>query len=537
LWRTVRWLRWEQWVGRAWARLPRGPRGTRPAPPLALQPAGWTTCGRLPRLVGASRLHVAGQSRELVAPADWRRPDWPALWLYNAHYFDDLVADEGASRALAQGALIDRWIDDNPAGSRPGWEPYPTSLRLVNWIKWAWRHGAPTGKQVQSLADQARWLGEHMEWHLLGNHLWANAKALLFAGTFFDGPEAGSWRRTGLALLRRELREQLLADGGHFERSPMYHAIVLEDLLDLVQLAQRRPDAVDAADGAAWATAAAAMLGWLRAMTHPDGGPAFFNDTAFDVAPTLAALEAYFDATVGSVPASTPAACALLRQSGFARAMRGPAVLLADVGGVAPDYLPGHAHAGTLGFECSIDGHRCIVNTGISEYGAGPERVRQRGTAAHSTLELDGRDSSEVWSGFRVGRRARVCDARVEHAADDCVIAASQDGYAWLPGHPVHARRWTLGADGLEIEDAASATGHARIVRMHVHPDWTPTLEGDGQGWLRGPGRPVRWRVRGAVASIEASAWHRGFAQSQPALALRFDGGDAAIVARLAWEA
>ena len=37
----------------------------------------------------------------------------------------------------------------------------------------------------------------------------------------------------------RELPEQILADGGHFELSPMYHALVLEDLLDLVNIARR----------------------------------------------------------------------------------------------------------------------------------------------------------------------------------------------------------------------------------------------------------------------------------------------------------
>ena len=40
----------------------------------------------------------------------------------------------------------------------------------------------------------------------------------------------------GLKLLNAELEEQILPDGGHYERTPMYHALVFEDLL-LVQAA------------------------------------------------------------------------------------------------------------------------------------------------------------------------------------------------------------------------------------------------------------------------------------------------------------
>jgi uncharacterized heparinase superfamily protein len=537
LWRTVRWLRWEQWLGRAWVHVPRLPPRSRPPPPVAGAPAGWIACGRSPSLVGATRLRAVGVEGDLATAQDWRARDRSPLWLYNAHYFDDLVADGAEGRAAAQQALIARWIVENPRGSSPGWDPYPTSLRLVNWIKQAWR-GAPMDEtRRQSLADQARWLAGRLEWHLLGNHLWANAKALLFAGAFFDGAEAAAWRRAGLRLVRRELREQVLSDHGHFERSPMYHAIVLEDLLDLVQLAMQRPDVVAPGERAAWSATATGMLGWLRAMTHPDGEPAFFNDTAPGVAPSLATLEAYA-AALGVAPCDPQGgALAWLRASGYVRATIGPAVLIADVGEIGPDYLPGHAHADSLSFEWSLDGHRCVVNAGISEYGAGPERLRQRATAAHSTMEIDGRDSSEVWSGFRVGRRARVHAVDAAGDAVACRIEATHDGYAWLDGCPLHRRRWTMRAGALEVDDGAGGSGHARVVRVHLHPDWSPELTGPAEGWLRGPGRPVRWRVEGAAARIEPDAWHPGFAQSRPSATLRFDGGDAAIVTRFTWEA
>ena len=79
-------------------------------------------------------------------------------------------------------------------------------------------------------------LEKRIESHLLGNHLFANAKALVFAGTYFSGAEADRWLNRGISILEREIPEQILLDGGHFELSTMYHALIFEDLLDLCNL-------------------------------------------------------------------------------------------------------------------------------------------------------------------------------------------------------------------------------------------------------------------------------------------------------------
>ncbi|MCZ7560458.1 MAG: hypothetical protein M5U30_10700 [Burkholderiaceae bacterium] len=276
-WHTLRWLKPVQLWGRAWFRLHRPRPDTRPAPPTRPARGAWLPCRRAPSMTGPARFRFLSVERELAAPGDWDRADWPRLWRYNLHYFDDLAAHDAADRESWHRALIERWIADNPPGRGTGWEPYPVSLRIVNWIKWALAGGATddgvaprlSAAAVQSLAVQARWLRQRLEIHLLGNHLWANAKALVFAGAFFDGAEASGWRETGLALLRRELREQILPDGGHFERSPMYHATLLEDLLDLLQLGDRYAGAIPAADLDAWRETSGRMLRWLRVMTHP----------------------------------------------------------------------------------------------------------------------------------------------------------------------------------------------------------------------------------------------------------------------------
>lgn len=555
-WHTLRWLKPVQFWGRAWFRLNRPRPDTRPAPPLRPSRGAWVPCRRAPSMTGSARFRFLSVERELAAPADWDRADWPRLWRYNLHYFDDLAAHDAGDRAAWHRALIERWIADNPPGRGTGWEPYPVSLRIVNWIKWGLASGGGPGVEqarlspaaVHSLAVQARWLRQRLEIHLLGNHLWANAKALVFAGVFFDDAEAGGWREKGLALLRRELREQILADGGHFERSPMYHATLLEDLLDLLQLGDRYAGSIPAPDLDTWRETAGRMLRWLRVMTHPDGGIAFFNDAAFEVAPDLAALEDYAasacglahasDASFGdqgsrvvSLPEPAPSIAALrdsdpsivaLPDSGYVRLQAGPAVLIADVAPIGPDYLPGHAHADTLSFELSLHGRRAIVNSGTSTYEAGAERLRQRGTAAHSTVIVDDADSSEVWSSFRVARRARPLNVQWGTDADGTLwLRAAHDGYLRLPGKVIHHREWQLRPGSLRVVDRLEGRFASAEVRYHLHPDADPRDLGVGaDSGLR----------------IEASSWHPRFGTSEPNRVLVADfSGRAEHVTEFRW--
>ena len=461
---------------------------------------------------GPARFRFLSAEREASAAADWNRPDWPKLWLYNLHYFDDLCATDAAARVAWHRALVSRWIAENPPAGGNGWEPYPLSLRLVNWIKWLAAGNAPEAGMVDSLAVQARWLMARLEWHLLGNHLLANAKALVFAGTFFAGAEADTWRQQGLAILRREYAEQILADGGHFERSPMYHAIILEDLLDLIQLALRWPGVIDAGTVAGWRQTAERMLGWLSVMTHPDGEIAFFNDAAIGIAPNLTALAAYASG-LGIVAGGLKSAL----RSGYVRMERGDAVLLADVGEIGPDYLPGHAHADTLSFELSVFGQRVVVNSGTSEYGLGAERLRQRGTAAHSTVQIDGADSSEVWSGFRVARRARPLGMTLDGLDEEggaVILGCAHDGYARLPGRPLHRREWRLTSGGLRIIDRVEGGFGRAVARFHLHPAITAHGEGVFGELELSDGHRIRWSASGGAVRIVGSTWHPEFGQS-----------------------
>jgi uncharacterized heparinase superfamily protein len=444
----------------------------------------------------------------------WDGPQSEKLWRYNQHYFDDLNAESAVERTDWHLALIKDWVARNLPGKGTGWEPYPTSLRIVNWTKWALAGNQLPTDAVQSLALQARWLRRRVEWHLLGNHLFANAKALIFAGSLFTGSEADDWRAFGAAILAREFSEQILGDGGHFELSTMYHVLALEDVLDLVNLARARGE-IDARAEAVVPT----MLNWLRVMCHPDGEIAFFNDAAFAVAPSPAAIFAYA-LRLGFPTPATPGALTWLAESGYARLASGSAVLLADLARIGPDYLPGHAHADTLSFELSVAGQRVFVNGGTSVYGTGPERLRQRGTAAHNTVTVAGEDSSEVWGGFRVARRGRPFNVSVKEGTDGSLTAHGEhDGYVRLSGGPVHSRDWHFSPYGLTVEDRLT-TDHPAEARYLLAPGIDAEAAAPTNGTISRPGGPrIRWQASGAVR-IEPASWHPEFGQSRPASCL-----------------
>jgi len=145
---------------------------------------------------------------------------------------------------------------------------------------------------------------------------------------------------------------------------------------------------------------------------------------------------------------------------------------------LGPDYLLGHAHADTLSFELSVDGTRVIANGGTSRYGSGPRRAYERSTAAHNAVEVAGRDSSEVWDGFRVGRRAKPYDLAVR----DWAIRCSHDGYCFLPGRPVHTRRWEFGEASLTVDDTVAPATEARA-RFFLAPGLRAEPE-DEHRWL-----------------------------------------------------
>ena len=534
-WHTVRHLKPVQVYGRMrfWLRWRRV--DARPAPSRRAV-SGWSTgAERAPSMVGPTRFTFLNERRD-VAETGWDDPGVPRLWRYNLHYFDDLTARHAAERTTWHDALIARWIAENEPGAGTGWEPYPTSRRIVNWVKGAWEGRALSAAACESLAVQTRWLSRRLELHLLGNHLFANAKALVFAGIFFEGPEADAWLRQGLGVLSDQVREQLLPDGGQFERTPMYHALALEDMLDLCNAAAAGAAALPRgarATVASWRGAIPPMQRWLEAMCHPDGEIALFNDAAIGVAPRPSELQGYAR-RLGFPAPPLEGAVTWLRDSGYVRVAQDDAVAILDVAPIGPDHLPGHAHADTLTFELSIAGRRVLVNSGASLYAPGTERERQRGTAAHNTVVVDGENSSEVWSAFRVARRARPEGVEVDEGPPPRIRCA-HGGYRRLAGQPVHAREWRFEPGALVVVDRLEGAARRAEARFHLHPEigvsaMTPTTAA-----LSLPGgRRVAMSVEGGGMELERTTWHPEFGRTIPnhCLVVRLSGSSVRTVFR-----
>lgn len=418
---------------------------------------------REPNWIGNDRVRVFHTEYEMSEPEDWVDGNMPSLSLYHVHYFDDLVAENAVHEESFHRLLIGKWIAENEPSNSPGWDSYPISRRVVNWIKFALRGGELNKQALSSLADQVQHLSRSIEWHLLGNHVLANAKALIFAGLFFKGQVADQWYATGKRIWQSQLDEQFLSDGGHFERSPMYHALLLEDLLDVINVLRAFGRSVDLR----WCELAEKMLYCLDATCHPDGQIALLNDAAMNVASHPCHLREYASRLGIAPPRLSMDGQIHLRSSGYIRQRIGRATAIIDVAAIGPDYIPGHAHADSLSFELALDDRRVIVDTGTSEYALGDFRRHERSTAAHNTIEVDGLDSSEVWSSFRVAKRARTRVVEIE----DSRIIAEHDGYARLPSVGNHRREWRFGEESMELIDTVYGSGrHSVKIRFHMYP-------------------------------------------------------------------
>ena len=353
----------------------------------------------------------------------WNFTENGMLWAYNQNYFD-FINQEGLT--LEDGCKwIDRFIEGLPS-NKVGPDPYPIALRSINWIKFFCRYPeSATKPRIDSLYSQVKLLEKKLEYHLLANHLLEDAYALYFAAAFFqDSP----LQKKATKLLLAQLKEQTLSDGAHYEQSPMYHCILLDRLLDCINIAPT--DELKAF--------AKQQIGWLKSICYKDGTYPLFNDAANGIAPIPMDIVDY------AKRLGVESEAVMLCESGYRKMTNGTMEAFVDVGNITATYQPGHTHADTFNYELRINGKPFIVDTGISTYNKTERRQFERGTEAHNTVTDYGQNSSEVWGGFRVGKRAKVRIINESHA----YIEAAHNGFG-----KECRRRFSIADEGFMVED------------------------------------------------------------------------------------
>ncbi len=317
-------------------------------------------------------------------------------------------------------SLLDGWWELYPVGQLPAWGAFAMAFRVRSWL---WLHRLLTGcpdfqarlleKRLEKRAFiHGLYLERNLERHLGGNHLFKDLCAMAMLASFFEGPAASRW----FALVERELPLQLeiqiLPDGGHYERSPMYQCLVLSDLLDAAEYllgwnsSWVKDNLLDPIHR---------MTNFLTGILHPDGEIPLFNDSVFgQSAPAgklLKRVEVLFPSSgEWTQPDST---LTTFPSTGITRLHHGGLTCIIDHGRLGPDELMGHVHNDTLSFELSVDNERFMVDKGVYEYTSGPRRSECRSIHSHNTPSVDGFEQAETWASFRVARRWHIKTAKV----------------------------------------------------------------------------------------------------------------------------
>jgi uncharacterized heparinase superfamily protein len=474
------------------------------------------------------RFSFLNLSLALPDPIDWDAPGASRLWRFHLHYFEYAVDLAVAARRRCPGAyerlhsLVTQWADAHPIRWGDAWHPFVVSSRLLSWLAardllrpWLERNPTFAARWQALIVEHALFLTEHFEADVGGNHLLKNAVALLVAGCAFDGAPAEQMRRRAAAVLEREIARQVLLDGGHYERSPMYHLLVLADLLAALSAAGRRnlPVVYRLAD------AVRRMQAFAASLVHPDGDIPLFNDAALGQAPRPAALIGSSTQAAGdALPVSGYFLLKVEADGGSGGPAEGPGgVLMADCGAVCPSDLPAHAHADALSFEVSAGGRRVLVNGGTHAYEAGPLRDALRGTAAHNTVSVDRLDQSEVYGSFRVGRRANVQLERWARDHGATVLVGSHDGYRHLGVWHQREIRAVPGVGWRVLDTLFGGGAHLAESRLRVHPSLTlGAVDTRGTVAILDPAGQTVLRVRpigGAALLVERGIYAERFSR------------------------
>ena len=351
------------------------------------------------------RVTFLHSSRKFDWNSKWELSEETPLWNFNLHYFEFLFPLFKVYKDTKQKKYLDKtkyciqsWIKQNLKGKGIGWASYTLALRLTNWISYYTYIEDELDQEFQNLMlksmhEQYQYLAVHAEKDLLGNHYFEDLKTLILCAIFFDDKKM---LEKTLPIFKKECKEEILADGMHFELSPMYHKIIFEDILRVavaLRSIKRKDTEIE--------EYLQPMLNVAWSLEEGLERIPLFNDSGNNVAKSLQALVE----TCGTFFNIYPQFKSKFEKSGFYILKRGKWKLIVDAGQPGPKYIPGHAHCDAMSYELFREGKPIIVNCGTYAYQC-KERAFFRSTAAHNTVMVNNIEQSQCWGAFRVAKRS-----------------------------------------------------------------------------------------------------------------------------------
>lgn len=412
------------------------------------------------KFLGSHKFCFLNKVKKFDGNIDWNFLEYGKLWCYNLEYFDFLRQDDISSEQKNE--IINDFYNFSLKNQRI-LEPYPISLRAINIIKFIISDRQKNERILNFLEQELSFLHKNYEIHLLGNHLLENAFSLFLAGVFFN---KSKWHSKAKSILKKELDEQVLSDGAHFELSVMYHKIIFFRLLELIEWYGQYEDRDDSFYDFC-RNKAIIMRSWLENIRFSDGSIPLFNDAAEKIAYDSNVLINYADKLgVESIELS-------LGISGYRSFINNRYEIKVDFAEIGASYQPGHSHSDALSFILYENGSPLFTEQGTSTYQIGERRNLERSTQAHNTVEVNGCNQSQVWGGFRVGSRARI---KIINDSDS-MLEASHDGYKSIG--VIHKRKFIFNSNIVEIEDEITGENLSGKAYFHLFPGYEPRVDGN----------------------------------------------------------
>lgn len=337
--------------------------------------------------------------------------------------------------------------------------PYSISKRSINWIKFISTQKIERKTLDRYLYSELRLLLSNIQYNKGGYELLENGIALLFGAYYFKGNEL---MKEAKIILSRELNEQILSDGAHFQKCPRKHIIIVLRLLDAYNLMRNNSIYDDIQLQELIQKKCKLMLAFLNQIKFKSGSIPNFNDSFFSDLPTLAQILNYAE-SIGIIPDNIT-----LSTSGFRKFTRNNFEAIIDVGKIGPSYALDYTHAACLHFILQKNKKDFIVDTGFSSLDEKTTRVKERATIMHNTVSYNFKNQLEIWGLYRVGRCPEV--KLIED--DPCYVKAKHTGFKHLG--VIHERHFFAYANALEIIDIVQGDFPDKAksyLNLHFHPD------------------------------------------------------------------